>query len=272
MTKTYHFMAGLPRSGSTVLSALLNQNPEVYSSPQTDLLEMLYSLESTIPNYESYRAKLMHPNFASVLYGMADNFYSTIDKSVIIDKNRGWGTPYNWDNLGLYVNPDGKVIVTMRPILEVLASLIRVAQKTNKATTTMPYLNNDLWVSHYRDATDAQVDNIMSANGEMDRAIFSIANLVKNHRDKVFVLWFDDLLDNPQATMNRIYDFLGLDRFEHNFNNIKAIDNHDDLAGYGMLGLHDVNKKLAKPKTKVEDYLSEYVIRKYGNALDFLNL
>jgi hypothetical protein len=158
----------------------------------------------------------------------------------------------------------------MRPILEVLASFIRVARQTHKATASMPYLNNDLWTSHYRDVTDAQADNIMAANGEMDRAIFSIANLIKNHRDRVYVLWFDDLLDSPQATMDGIYDFLGLDRFEHNFNNIKAADNHDDLAGYGMLGLHDVNKKLARPKTDPSELLSDYVIQKYGNALDFL--
>jgi sulfotransferase len=272
MNKTYHFMAGLPRSGSTVLSAILNQNPEIYSSPQTELIGMLYELENKIPSYESYKAKLMHPNFASVLYGMADSFYAPIDKPVIIDKNRGWGTPYNWDNLSLYVNPDGKVILTMRPILEVLASFIRVAQKTNKDTGRMPYLNDDLWATHYRDVTDAQVDNIMAPNGELDRAIFSIANLLKNHKDRVRVVWFDDLLTNPTGTLDSIHEFLGLDLFDYNFNNIKAVDKHDDLAGYGILGLHDVGKKLTKPKTKVEDYLSEYAIRKYGNALDFLNL
>jgi sulfotransferase len=272
MNKTYHFMAGLPRSGSTVLSALLNQNPDIYSSPQTDLVGMLYELESKIPNYESYKAKLMHPNFASVLYGMADSFYDPIDKPIVIDKNRGWGTPYNWDNLSLYVNPEGKVILTMRPILEVLASFIKVAQKTTKATGSMPYLNDNLWVTHYRDVTDAQVDNIMASNGEMDRAIFAIANLLKNHKKRVRVVWFDDLMTNPIGTLDSIHEFLGLDLFDYNFNNIKAVDKHDDLAGYGMLGLHDVGKKLTRPKTKVEDYLSDYAILKYGNALDFLDL
>jgi sulfotransferase len=265
-------MAGLPRSGSTVLSALLNQHPEIYSSPQTDLLGMLYDLESKIPTYESYRAKVMHPNFASVLYGMANNFYSPVKEPVVIDKNRGWGTPYNWDNLSLYVNPEGKVILTLRPILEVLASFIRVAEKTNKATGSMPYRNENLWATHYRSEVDAQVDNIMSANGEMDRAIFSIANLIKNHPDKVHVVWFDNLLESPKDTMNGIYDFLEVEPYKNNFNNIKAVDNHDDLSGYGMVGLHDVNKKLARPKTNPSELLSDYVIQKYGNALDFLNL
>jgi sulfotransferase len=272
MNKTYHFMAGLPRSGSTVLSAVLNQNPDVYASPQTDLVSMLYNLENQIPNYESYRAKLMHPNFASVLFGMADSFYKPINRPVIIDKNRGWGTPYNWDNLSGYVNPEGKVILTMRPILEVLASFIRVANKTQKATGHKPYLDPNLWVSNYRNQVDAQVDSIMALNGELDRAIFSISNLLKNHRDRVHVVWFDDLLDKPQETMNGLYEFLGLDSFEHNFNNIITLDNHDDLTGYGMLGLHDVGKKLTRPKTKPGDYLTDYVIQKYGNTLDFLNL
>jgi len=264
-------MAGLPRSGSTVLSAILNQNPTIYASPQTELIGLLYKLESEIPSFESYKAGLLHQGYASVMHTMAETFYKHIDKSVIIDKNRGWGTPYNWDNLSPYVNPNGKVIVTMRPILEVLASFIKVAQKTQKATAMIPYRDDDIWATHYRDLTDAQVDNLMKTNGPLEQAIYSVANLVKNHRDKIHVVWFDGLLDSPKATMDAIYDFLGLDHFEHNFSNIKPVDNHDDLAGYGMLGLHDVNKKLEKPKTKVENYLSEYAIRKYGNALDFLD-
>lgn len=272
MTKTYHFMAGLPRSGSTVLSAILNQNPEIYASPQTDLLSMLYNLESSIPSYESYRAGLLHQGFASVMHSMKDTFYSHIDKPVIIDKNRGWGTPFNWDHLSGYVSKDGKVILTMRPILEVLASFVKASQHTKKAIKHTPYLDNNIWSSHYRDETDAIVENLMQTNGELDRAIFSIANLLKNHKDRVCVVWFDDLLDSPVSTLDRIHEFLGLDSFNYNFDNIKAVDKHDNLNAYGIVGLHDVKKKLARPKTDPASYLSEYSIQKYKNALDFLKL
>lgn len=272
MTKTYHFMTGLPRSGSTVLSAILNQNPQVYASPQTDLIGMLYNLESTIPNYESYRAGLLHQGFASVMHGMKDTFYSHIDKPVIIDKNRGWGTPYNWDHLSGYVSQDGKVIVTMRPILEVLASFVKVSKESQKVTKHLQYLNPNLWVSSYRDETDALVENLMMPNGELDRAIFSVANLVKNHRDRVYIVWFDNLLDNPVGTLDGVHEFLGLDFFDYNLKKIEAVDKHDDLNAYGVAGLHDVKKKLARPKTDPASYLSEYTIQKYKNALDFLNL
>jgi sulfotransferase len=203
--------------------------------------------------------------------GVANNFYSKIDKPIIIDKNRGWGTPYNFTELSPYVNPEGKVILTMRPILEVLASFVKVSKASEKVTNHLAYLNHNLWVSNYRDQTDAMVDNLMIPNGEIDRAIFSIANLLNNHRDRVYVVWFDDLTENPEQTMKGIYDFLGVDSCNHNFNNIKEVDKHDDLNAYGIVGLHDIKKKLAKPRTDPGEFLSEYVIQKYGNALDFLS-
>jgi sulfotransferase len=270
MEKTYHFMAGLPRSGSTVLAALLNQHPDIYASPQTDLIDMLYRLNDKISTYESFKAGLLHEGYENVMASMASNFYAHIDKPVIIDKNRGWGTLYNWDNLSGYLNKSGKVILTLRPILEVLASFVRVIQATEKVTGASNYLNGDLWVSSYRDKADAQVDNLMQTNGEIERAIFSIANLLKNHGDRVYVVWFNDLLESPQETMNNITDFLEIGRASYNFNSIKEVDKHDDLSGYGIVGLHDVGEILIPPATRPEDFLSDYAIQKYKNALDFL--
>lgn len=263
-------MAGLPRSGSTVLSAILNQNPEVYASPQTDLVSMLYLLESEIRNFESFKARLMTPNFASTLHGLADTFYAPINKPVVIDKNRGWGTPYNFDKLSGYVNPEGKVILTMRPILEVLASFIKISKEAQKKTQMLPYLNDNLWLTHYRTESDAQVDNLMRANGEIDHAIFSIANLLKNHKDRVHIVWFDDLINDPKLTITKIHKFLELDVFEYDFENIKPTDIHNDLAGYGIPGLHNIKKKITKSSVNPKDYLSEYAIEKYKNTLDFL--
>lgn len=265
-------MAGLPRSGSTVLSALLNQHLNIYSSPSSNLVSMLHKLDQQIPNYESYKAGLFHDGYKNVMNGMADNFYSHIDKPLIIDKNRSWGVPYSWNNLSGYVNPKGKVIITMRPILEVLASFVKVIEKSEEITGNAAYYNEGFWAAHYRDKRDAQVDYIMRLNGEMDKSIFSVVNLLKNHRESVHVVWFNDLMENPQDTLNKIYDFLEVNRCKNNFNSIKKVDKQDDLKGYGILGLHEINNKLKNPETEPQKYLTEYVIAKYGNALDFLNI
>lgn len=263
-------MAGLPRSGSTVLTALLNQHPDLYASSQSDLINMLFALNEQIPNYESYKAGMFHDSYKNVMSSMANNFYAHIRKPVIIDKNRGWGAPYNWDELSGYVNPKRKVILTLRPILEVLASFIKVIEKSEKITGQPAYYDRDFWVTHYRDKRDAQVDYIMRLNGEMDRSIFSIANLLKNHPESLHIVWFNDFMNNPQQTLNGIYDFLEIKRHQNNFDQIQEVNKQDDLNAYKIAGLHDIGKKLKNPATKPEDYLSEYAIAKYGNALNFL--
>jgi sulfotransferase len=270
MDKTFHFMAGLPRSGSTVLSAILNQNPLVYSSPQTELLDLLYTMQTQVPTYESYKAGLLHSSYDNTIKSIRNNFYVSTDKPIVIDKNRSWGTPYNWANVSPYLNPKGKVILTIRPILEVLASFVKIAKDTETITGEMRYLNNDLWVSHYREQSDAMVDNLMAPNGSIDGALYSVANLLKNHGDRVYLVWFDDLVTMPQNTLNGIYDFLGLDRYQHNFATITEQDTHNDYAGYGLVGLHDIKSSITKSDVRVEDHLSSYAIEKYKNALDFL--
>jgi hypothetical protein len=50
------------------------------------------------------------------------------------------------------------------------------------------------------------------------------------------------------------------------------VDEQDDLTAFGIAGLHDVKKKLARPKTDPSEILSEYTIQKYKNVLDFLDL
>ena len=53
--KDYYFLAGLPRSGNTVLSSILNQNPLIYSSPLSPISEILYQYETTIPETENVK-------------------------------------------------------------------------------------------------------------------------------------------------------------------------------------------------------------------------
>lgn len=262
-------MAGLPRSGSTVLSALLNQHPKIYSSPQTDLIGMLYELNEIIPTYESYKAGLLLDGYSNTISGIPDSFYSGIEKPVVIDKNRGWGTPYNFTNLSPLLNPSGKIIIPLRPILEIIASFIKVAQATEKTTGATPFFRENMWVSSYRTQADAQADVLMELNGEIDRAIFSTANLIKNHGDRALVVWYDHLLEAPQKTLDGIYDFLELERIENDFTQINEVDSHDDQNGYGIAGLHDIKPSLIKSDTKPEDYLSDYIINKYKNTLDF---
>ena len=52
--KRFYFMAGLPRSGSTLLSSILNQNPKFYSGPSSPVLSTMYAIENHLTNDELF--------------------------------------------------------------------------------------------------------------------------------------------------------------------------------------------------------------------------
>ena len=90
MQKTFHFLSGLPRSGSTVLSALLNQHPDVHASPTSGMGEVMFNTFKAWQGSSAEQAAPDENQIKSILRGIMQAKYAAIDKPVIIDKARNW--------------------------------------------------------------------------------------------------------------------------------------------------------------------------------------
>ena len=88
MMKKYYFMSGLPRSGSTLLSSILNQNPRMHSGPSSPVVGIMLTLENAIANDELFLAYPKPEQAGKIISNVIENYYSDVDKPVIIDKNR----------------------------------------------------------------------------------------------------------------------------------------------------------------------------------------
>ena len=97
--KNYAFMAGLPRSGSTLLSSILSQNPEIYSGPNSPMCGMMFNLERSIYASEQYAAYPKPEVMSKTVTGLLDGYYSDIDKPFVIDKSREWPLPEHFEML-----------------------------------------------------------------------------------------------------------------------------------------------------------------------------
>jgi len=265
--KTFYFMGGLPRSGSTVLTALLNQHPEIYASPQSELLGIYYTLQNEIYDSESWRSNLMRENYENMLNSLGNLFYSTVKKPIIIDKNRVWGTEGN-HSFATRLNKEPKTIVVLRPILEVLSSFVRLAEKNPSNFIDQNLANLDFYLKYYRTVNDGRCDYLMRANGEIDQQLLAIATLVKKP-EICHVVWYDDLIADPQGCLSSIYQFFNVSDFKNNFSDIKQLDKYDDSI-FGIKDFHTISNTIKASKTKPELVLSNYIISKYGNALDFV--
>ena len=73
-SKTYYFMAGLPRSGSTLLSSILNQNPKLYSGPSSPVLSTMYVIEQHLLNDELFHGFPKHEQGKEIISNVINHF------------------------------------------------------------------------------------------------------------------------------------------------------------------------------------------------------
>lgn len=265
-------MSGFPRSGSTLLASLLNQNPKIYASHNTNVYDAMSSLLKKTEKFESISTEYRIDAYEQVLRNIPHSYYEDLSQEVIIDKSRSWCT-LEGIKMAQKINPDVKIIFTIRPILEILASFIRLAEKNSKSYIDKSLKDLDFSSYHYRPINDARCDLLMRNGTSIDNALFGYALSKKDeYRDMFHFVYYDDLCSDPQEELNKIYDFLGIDRYEHYFQNIENKEKLNDLFGFGIPSLHNVRKNISKISVAPEKVLSDYVIQKYGNAISSLDI
>jgi sulfotransferase len=261
MDKTYHFLAGLPRSGNTLLSSILNQNPDIYSTTMSPVsgyiwqCRDLYNIELVTRNKEN---KIRSEIFLS---SFIDNFYKDIEKPIIIDREKMWGTPGNLNLIKEYITPTPKIIFTVRDILEIIASFVKMDAEYIKRNVA----NSEYFFANYRSYADTISEHLMAINGDIDKSLLSLASAFFPENKGMFhIVEYNDLVFKPEETMSSIYKFLELPEYKHNFKKIEKVEVDDDESIGLPKDLHEVRKSLSNSTTST-DILSDYIKHKYSN-------
>lgn len=261
MAKNYYFLAGLHRSGNTLLSLILNQNPEIYSSPLGPVCDYLWNSHKvrsgsplSLANNYDYRS-------IKFISGIMDNYYYDVPQNIIIDTDKSWANPDNIQVIKTYITNNPKIIFTTRPILEIMASYIAIDKRN-----LLRHMNNTDFVQNSELSNNDNIADFIASEysfiGSLIRCFFaSIDN--PDTKDFIHIVKYEDLLNTPQDIMNGIYDFLEISRFDHNFSNIENAYEYNEDAAFLPKDLHKVRPILERSSIKVEDYLSPHIIEKY---------
>lgn len=264
--KQYYFLSGLPRSGSTLISSILNENPAIHASSNSPICGMMFNLERSILSSEQYAAYPKPEVMPATIFGVLDNYYSNISNPIVIDKCREWTIQEHFQVLLRNLPYDPKVIVTVRNITDILASFINLV---NNNPNTSNFIDQEIQASNqynfYREVNDIRCDHLMRPKGLIDNCLYGIAfAMLPENRRYFHIVEYEDILANPQQTMESIYDFLGIEKFEHNFNNIKNTVKEDDSV-YGLKGQHDIRPTISRQNIDKNAILSSYILNKYSN-------
>jgi len=122
MNKIY-FISGLPRSGSTMLGALLRQNPEFHAGMSSPVFSLLNSMMPRLSNANEFNVFMDDDVRERVLRGLFDSYYGDRASKTVFDTNRSWTQKLP---VLLKLFPDTKFICCVRSINEILQSFERL--------------------------------------------------------------------------------------------------------------------------------------------------
>lgn len=238
----------MPRSGSTLLQNILGQNPDFYVTPTSGVLELVYGARmnyTSSPEFKAQDTELMRKGFLNFCHNGLLGFYTAItDKPYIVDKSRGWGIHYGFLN-SIYPNP--KIICMVRDIRSIVASM-------EKRMRDNPDLHQE-GVDHSKliGTTTLKRINELLNSPPVGLAINRLYDIIHQGLDEhIHFVKFEELTKNPEKEMTKIYEYLELPNYQHDFNNVQQVTKEDDDV-YGFRDLHTV-KSQVKP---VENYAKE---------------
>jgi sulfotransferase len=235
----FHFISGLPRAGSTLLAALLRQNPRFHAGMTSPLADMLNLLIAEMSGKNDFSVAVSDAQRADVLRAVVHGFYRRGGAGdVVFDTSRVW-----CDRLPTIAAlfPDARLIACVREIPWVLDSVERLVRRqplnVNKIFHFSPALNV---YSRAEALTDPKGMVGFCFQATKDAFYSDLAP------GRVLLLRYESLVADPLAALRAVYAFIGEPWFTHDFQHV-AYDADAFDARLGLPGLHTVKPRVAPP-------------------------
>jgi len=270
------FMAGFPRAGSTLLANILAQNPKLSPTPTSGLVSSVIGIRDNWRVNDIYKSngeKYIYPKIKTMLKNMMIGYYEkeVLEGLLPIDKNRAWAGME--DFLDEVFGCDVKIIFPIRHIGDCVISM----EKMNRKSTLNNHGDNGNFLNEQ--TTVGRAENFVKDDGVFGLSILKLREMMyRNHRDRIVFVPYNDMLTYPTETFNRIYDELGLPRYEHDFENVKQTLFEEDMHhGFAPQSLHTIREgKLDRPRTRDltvfnGDYIEKLENERFQDVTNFID-
>lgn len=231
--KQFYFISGLPRSGTTLLSSILNQNPKFQASISGPLARFTRAIIEQSSDQGGYRFQCPPEKRKELIFNLFNTYYSE-DNKIYLDTNRGW-------NLMLPLLKDlfpyTKVICCVRDITWILDSFETLIRKN-------PYSNNLMFSPEENVNVYTRCQTIMREDRPLGFAYTALKHAITSkEKNMLMLIEYDQLARYPEQTMKSIYSFINQDYFEHDFDNVE--NSYDEFdSDINLPGLHTTRKKV----------------------------
>ncbi len=235
MQNGIHFISGLPRSGSTLLAALLRQNPRFHAGMTSPVGGLYMALEGALSRRNEAAVFINDEQRRDVLRGVFTSYYRRLqEEKVVFDTNRVWCSKLPALS---QLFPDAKVICCVRHISWIMDSIERLVRKN-------AFELSGMFGYEPGNTVFMRVNRLASSDGMVGYAMDVLKEgFFGEHASRLMLVEYQALTRAPKATLDYIYQFIGEPPFDHDFDNVEYQADEFDLA-LGTPGLHTVRRKV----------------------------
>jgi hypothetical protein len=238
-----YFLCSLPRAGNTILGSILNQSKNIRLTANSILPEIIYQLY-LIKQDQLFTNFPDHNSYDNIIQNIFNNYYKNWNVNNIITRGT-WGTPANLHLLKSIIKKP-KFIILYRPVLECLASFIKIEKPIN---------------------VESRCNQLLNKKDIIGKSLWSIKNIIQNKEDHI-VIQYKDLVINTNDTLKKIFNYLEVEFENINTNNLKQFNTNGISYDDSVLpfDLHTIRTDEIKlDDYKLEDYLPTNIIKQYSN-------
>lgn len=236
MMKEFFFISGLPRSGSTLLSGILRQNPLFYADIQSPMYSLTTNTLDVITSSDSNHI-IDENKRKHILSSLFNSFYQDTNKPIIFDTHKLWTSK---TSLLKELFPKTKMICCVRDIPWILDSFEKIIAKNCLYNDPHLFENKDIGKT-----IAERCDYLMNSTnyGQVITPYFFLEEGLLLNPDMILLVEYESLCKDPEKIMCDIYNFIDKPYFKHDFENVEY-ENEIYDRGVNLKGLHTVRKKV----------------------------
>jgi sulfotransferase len=235
--RKFYYLGGLPRSGSTLLTNILLQNPKFGTTATSSLLDFLLQVRDNWTKLEGHKTYEEGQDKWGVIRAIMQSYHKT-DKEIIFDKNRGWSNHIEF--IEKVTGEKMKIIACVRNLEDICSSFEKLFRKNRADGEIHGEFNNPQMKT-----IDGRVGVWTSDEGVIGRPYVSMLDTIQRGLgDRILFLPYEGWTSNPDLWFRQLYNFIGEEYFQHDFTNLNHKIKEYDSAYWAYVD-HTVGKEIA---------------------------
>jgi len=256
-----HYCLGLPRTASTLIMNILNENPRIFTTGTCCMpyfLDACQERSADVAEFMALDKDVLNKSYVNFLrQGMRGWFEAMTDKPIVFSKSRVWA---EWLPHTFAFDPNSKYLVILRDLRDIICSFESLIWKHPQVC--YGDRENPFHRESFERRMEVYCTDASSMLGRPLMLLPHVMEVAQKNPNSFFICKHEHFNEKPRETLQMIYQWLGEPNFEHDFDNIPKPDYYEHDTVYRSLVSHKTRTKLEKLEPRWPDIMTEEQSRK----------